>query len=305
MGNRGEKARTNLLRWTRRPRRTWPFLVFIVPVLILGYTLYDAARPVALGSLIEARERPSAGSVAGYYSSAKTAEAARTPSVETSTGLSDIEVRRKLDILARTRLPSPPPSDTCDDLMVLVDREHHLPPGYEPPNLVSVEAHGAPMYGGEMMLRRGAAEQLGRMVRAASAAGEEIMVSSAYRSYAHQGVVFTRLVSIYGEEQARWTSAPPGQSQHQLGTAVDFTNSAVGYKIHKAFGHTTASAWLMEHAPEYGFALSYPNYKEAETGYRWEPWHYRYIGVENARSLEEDGITLQEFLTREGVEPRC
>jgi len=306
VGNRGEKVRIVLLSTVRRPRRTWLFLVLVVPALILGYTLYEVAFPVmTFGRLIEAREHPPEGGGVAGYSSAKKAEAARTTPVETSTGFSDIEVRRKLDILARTRLPSPPPSDTCDDLMVLVDREHRLPPGYSPPNLVSVEAHGAPVYGGEMMLRRGAAEQLGRMARAASAADEEILVSSAYRSYAQQGTAFARLVSIYGMERARWTSAPPGQSQHQLGTAVDFTNSAVGYEIHKSFGRTTASAWLMEHAPEYGFVMSYPNHKETETGYRWEPWHYRYVGTENARRLRESGTTLQEFLTREGVEPRC
>jgi len=189
--------------------------------------------------------------------------------------------------------------------MVMVGREDHLPPGYAPTDLVTVEAYGVAVYGDGLMLRRGAAEQLARMARAASAAGEEVVVSSAYRSYYQQGFAFTRLVSIYGEEQARWMSAPPGQSQHQLGTAVDFTNSAVGYEIHKAFGRTTASAWLLEHAPEYGFVLSYPNHREAETGYRWEPWHYRYVGVENARRLQESGASLQAFLSREGVQPRC
>jgi D-alanyl-D-alanine carboxypeptidase len=236
------------------------------------------------------------------FSSDKTAAA---PAAETSARLSEVGEERKPGVSTREQPSSPPPSDTCDDLTVLVDREHQLPPDYAPRDLVSVEAYGVPVYGDEMLLRREAAEQLGRMTRAANAAGEEILVSSAYRSFAQQGTAFARLVSIYGVERARWTSAPPGQSQHQLGTAVDFTNSYVGYEIHKSFGRTTASTWLMEHAPEYGFVLSYPNHKETKTGYRWEPWHYRYIGTENARRMRESGATLQEFLAREGVEPRC
>ena len=96
-------------------------------------------------------------------------------------------------------------------------------------------------------------------------------------------------------------SASPGHSQHQLGTAVDFTNAAASYEIWRPFGDTSASWWLRKHAPEYGFVLAYPHGRE--TGYRWEPWHYRYIGTENAERLEMSG--LQAFLMREGVLPRC
>jgi D-alanyl-D-alanine carboxypeptidase len=61
----------------------------------------------------------------------------------------------------------------------------------------------------------------------------------------------------------------------------------------------------MDHAREYGFVLAYPSGKEAQTGYQWEPWHFRYVGVENAERLAESGLSLQEFLWREGVLPRC
>jgi len=281
----------------KRRRRLLPVLA-LIPALIASVAFYEAARPAALEGLIEARKQsPDQNSVAGYSSAKETTDESGTepPGAES----------RKLELSAHARSSPSPPAKTCDDLLVMVDREDHLPSGYAPPDLVPVDAYGVAVYGDGLMLRRGAAEQLARMARAAGAADEEIVVSSAYRSYYQQGFVFTRLVSIYGEEQARWMSAPPGQSQHQLGTAVDFTNSAVGYEIHKAFGRTTASAWLLEHAPEYGFVLSYPNHKEAETGYRWEPWHYRYVGVENARRLQESGASLQAFLSREGVQPRC
>ena len=199
----------------------------------------------------------------------------------------------------------PAPEESCDDLRVLVDRSHTLPPDYAPDDLVSLSEYRVPtLGGGEMLLRREAAGHLRRLVKGAAADGEELVVASAYRSYAHQQASYARLTSIYGTEAGEM-SATPGHSQHQLGTAVDFTNAAAGYEIWDYFGDTSAYSWLKDHAREYGFVLAYPSGKEAETGYQWEPWHYRYVGTKNAKHLEESGLSLQEFLTREGVLPRC
>jgi D-alanyl-D-alanine carboxypeptidase len=99
-------------------------------------------------------------------------------------------------------------------------------------------------------------------------------------------------------------SATPGHSQHQLGTAVDFTNAAAAYQVRRRFGYTSASWWLQRHATEHGFVLAYPPGGD-ESGYRWEPWHYRYIGVHNAERLDRSGLSLQGFLVREGVLPDC
>jgi D-alanyl-D-alanine carboxypeptidase len=201
--------------------------------------------------------------------------------------------------------PSPPtPAESCDSLRVLVDPAHPLPPDYVPEDLVSLWAYGIPTLGEDMLLRREAAEHLSRLVSAAAADGEELVVASAYRSYRQQQGSYGRLTSVYGTGAGR-ISAPPGRSQHQLGTAVDFTNAWVGYKLRQSFGDTSASRWLTHHAPEYGFVLAYPIGKETQTGYRWEPWHYRYVGVENAKRLAESALSLQEFLEREGVLPRC
>ena len=193
---------------------------------------------------------------------------------------------------------------TCDDERVLVDRKHELPPGYVPDDLVSLPENGVPTLGGrEMLLRREAAEHLRGLVFAAAADGEELMVASAFRSYEDQRVAYARLKSIYGAG-ADAMSATPGHSQHQLGTAVDFTNAAVGYQVKRRFGYTSAAGWLEEHAAEYGFVLAYPPGGD-ESGYGWEPWHYRYLGVENAGRFERSGMSLQGFLMREGVAPDC
>ena len=199
----------------------------------------------------------------------------------------------------------PAPGDSCDDLKVLVDRSHTLPPDYAPDDLVTLSEYNVPTLGSaEMLLRREAAEHLRSLVADAAADGEELVVASAYRSYADQRISYRRLRSIYGRGAGEM-SARPGHSQHQLGTAVDFTNAAAGYEVWDYFGETSASLWLRDHAREHGFVLAYPRSKEAETGYQWEPWHYRYVGAKNVERLEESGLSLQEFLAREGVLPRC
>ena len=192
---------------------------------------------------------------------------------------------------------------TCDDLGVLVDRSHSLPPDYVPRDLVPLRDYGVPTLGSEV-LRREAAEHLGRLVEGAAADGEKLVVASAYRSYENQQRSHESLRSVLGAGAGR-LSATAGHSQHQLGTAVDFTDAAVGYKLGVPFARTSAYRWLGHHAWEYGFVLAYPRGEEERTGYRWEPWHYRYVGVKDAKRIEDSGQSLQEFLESVGTTPRC
>ena len=202
-------------------------------------------------------------------------------------------------------LSSVPVEESCNDERVLVDSSHSLPSDYAPEDLVSLRSYGPPMLGsGEMWLRREAAEHLQELVSAAAVDGEELIIASAYRSYEDQQAVYGRLKSVYGSDADRM-SAHPGHSQHQLGTAVDFTNTAASYAVWEPFGYTTAAQWLSSYAHEYGFILAYPGDEEGETGYEWEPWHYRYVGVENAERIVGGGLSLQEFLVSQGVVPGC
>jgi zinc D-Ala-D-Ala carboxypeptidase len=177
------------------------------------------------------------------------------------------------------------------------------PPDYVPKDLVPLRGYGVPTLGSEV-LRREAAEHLGRLVEGAAADGEELVVASAYRSYEGQRVAHERLMRVLGADAGR-LSATPGHSQHQLGTAVDFTDAAAGYKLWEYFGWTSAHRWLEHHALEYGFVLAYPRGEEGRTGYEWEPWHYRYVGVRDAKRIEDSGQSLQEFLEGTGTMPRC
>ena len=192
---------------------------------------------------------------------------------------------------------------TCDDLDVLVDRSHSLPPDYVPKDLVPLREYGISTLGSET-LRREAAEHLRRLVQDAAADGEKLTVASANRSYEQQQRSYRSLKRVLGATAGR-LSATPGHSQHQLGTAVDFTNAAAGYKLGVPFARTSASRWLEHHAGEYGFVLAYPRGEEERTGYRWEPWHYRYVGVRDAKRIEDSGQSLQEFLELVETTPRC
>ncbi len=199
----------------------------------------------------------------------------------------------------------PGSSTSCDDLRALVDRSHSVPSDYVPGDLVALQDYGVPTLGSDVpRLRREAAEHLGHLVESAAVAGEELVVASAYRSYEEQQLSHERLIGIFGAGAGRM-SATPGHSQHQLGTAVDFTNAAAGYQVWRPFAKTSAYWWLEHHAWKYGFVLAYPRGEKDQTGYRWEPWHYRYVGVQDANHIEGSGRSLQEFLENVGTTPHC
>ncbi|MGB3633334.1 MAG: M15 family metallopeptidase [Rubrobacteraceae bacterium] len=192
----------------------------------------------------------------------------------------------------------------CEQPLVTVDKEHSLPPGYVPPDLAYLSHYDVPFTGWDKMLRKDAAEQLSRLTTDSGMEGVEILVSSAYRSYYEQAAAFAYYTYLYGTEANR-VSAFPGHSEHQLGTTVDFTNAEAGYEVSQVFGETDAARWLQEHAADYGYVMSYPDGKEDETGYVWEPWHYRYVGVENAHKLEESDKSPPAFVLDRGVKPDC
>jgi hypothetical protein len=144
-------------------------------------------------------------------------------------------------------------------------------------SLIRLDDRGAPSVRGKHRVDQSAAPALGALLAAARAAGHAIRVNSAYRSYRDQARVFRTM-----KESGR--AARPGHSEHQLGTAIDLKLPT-----------SAAIAWLAEHVAEHGFALSYPPGKQRVTGYRPEPWHVRFVGVEVAADLQRRGSTLEEL----------
>ena len=203
--------------------------------------------------------------------------------------------------VTRTPTPVPTQAESLDDedpqgLLTVVDKEHGLPPAYVPPGLVEIPAEWMAPGFPSRLLRKEAAEALVTMLRAARAEGQELRVRSAYRSYWEQATTFQYWIDLLGEEEARRASAPPGHSEHQLGATVDLTSASVGWQLEQPFGQTPEGQWLAAHAHEYGFPLSYPQGAEEITGYTYEPWHFRYIGQDEAARWDQSGLTLVQFL---------
>jgi D-alanyl-D-alanine carboxypeptidase len=160
-------------------------------------------------------------------------------------------------------------------LRLLVDKQHPLPEHYEPDDLVELGGRVSYQVNRKgLLLRRAAAEALEEMAAAAKAEGITLIASSAYRSYNYQVEVYARNVRQMGQAAADRESARPGHSQHQTGLVVDFGS------IDDSFAETRAGRWMAANAGNFGWSLSFPNGYEAVTGYRWESWHYRYVGKE-------------------------
>jgi D-alanyl-D-alanine carboxypeptidase len=173
----------------------------------------------------------------------------------------------------------------------LVDKSHSLPEGYAPEDLVELGGSGVSYTVSRkgLMLRSAAAEALEEMSVAARADGVTLQASSAYRSYAYQAEVYNRIVNEMGQEAADRESARPGYSQHQTGLAADFGS------IDDSFAQTAAGRWMMANAGRYGWSLSFPEGREELTGYRWESWHYRYVGRELASFIETWFGGIQQY----------
>ena len=152
-------------------------------------------------------------------------------------------------------------------------------------------------------------EPLINMLEAMKAEGLSPVVCSGYRTLDKQEKLFNRKVSAYvkkgrsKEESYAWarqTLSIPGSGEHCLGLAVDFYTRSY-HQLERAFEKTPEGKWLREHAQDYGFTLRYDEGKEEITGIEYEPWHFRYVGVDVARYLKEHNLSLEEFYIEESL----
>ncbi len=176
----------------------------------------------------------------------------------------------------------------------VLDTIYMLPANYHPGDLVDSSAAGL---NGGYPVRSLVVADLRALADAARANGTPIEVVSGFRSYEQQKTTFDYWVSVGGYEQALHTSARPGHSEHQLGTTLDFTSAGAGAPWEMGDWATTpAGAWMAQNAWRYGFLMSYPAGRFSETGYDYEPWHYRYVGRELAAQIVMSGLTTREYL---------
>jgi D-alanyl-D-alanine carboxypeptidase len=184
-----------------------------------------------------------------------------------------------------------------NDLLVLVNKRYKLPSTYAPDDLTKV---------GEEVIRRGSnyylrsilINDLQELVDEAKSVDIDLSIVSAYRSYQTQANTYQYWVN-YNDgcvSCADRISARAGHSQHQLGTTLDFSSNEINDDLGISFGDSKASDWLQTNAYKYGFVLSFPQGYESVTGFSYEPWHYRYIGKENALEMHNRGMILEYFL---------
>lgn len=171
--------------------------------------------------------------------------------------------------------------------LILINKYYKLSEDFIP-NLVNVEK-GYATYNAQM--DEEAYTYFKQMVDAAASANIKLYSVSAYRTYETQNSYYTSYAKRDGKEAADKFSARPGYSEHQTGLATDINTAS----SNAHFEDTKEYAWLAENAHLYGFILRYPKGKEYLTGYKYEPWHYRYVGKEVASIIHKIGITFEEY----------
>lgn len=181
-------------------------------------------------------------------------------------------------------------------LLILVNKEHSIDKDYKPDDLVKIKYFVSDRSETTRYMRAEAAEAFHKLVDKAVATGIELKMTTAYRSYNFQKILFDNYVEKEGEEAANRYSARPGQSEHQTGLSVDVSSPSVGYQLSDDYGNTEEGKWLAENAYLFGFIIRFPKGKEEITGYQYEPWHIRYVGLAAAKEIYEQNLTLEEFL---------
>ncbi len=184
-----------------------------------------------------------------------------------------------------------------NDYLMLINKNSGINENYIPPDLVipNVEFRVADDMCREM--RADAANALENMFNDAKEIGINLIAISGYRSYDYQEIVYDSSVATEGQDYTDNYVAIPGTSEHQTGLVMDLLSDEY-LSLDEGFENTRAFQWIMENMSNYGFILRYPRGKEDITGYDYEPWHLRYVGVDVAKEIMSKGITLEEYLER-------
>ena len=179
-----------------------------------------------------------------------------------------------------------------ESLDVLVNKYNKLNSDYVPNDLkiIPLDYSNSDKY-----LREEAANNFIKLSSDASNLGYKIIITSAYRSYEYQNKLYSDYKEKYDLEYTSSCCAQAGFSEHQTGLAIDVMGSNNDY--HKFF-ESKEFEWMINNAHKYGFILRYPKDKENITGFKYEPWHYRYVGITLATYIYENNITLEEYKKR-------
>lgn len=196
-------------------------------------------------------------------------------------------------------------TDADRSLLMLVNKQNPLPASYSPSfTIVPTKYY---IKDADFRLDSRAAPYMIAMLDAAKRDGINFGMVCGYRSNALQTTLYkdkisseiqSGVASANAESAAAQVVAPPGYSEHETGLAADFGYSGRNDNLGENFEDTPAFTWLSTHAAEYGFILRYPKDKKAVTQYDYEPWHYRFVGVENAKKIKASGLCLEEYVSQ-------
>lgn len=181
-------------------------------------------------------------------------------------------------------------TDVSKNELMLINKYNYLTASYNPDDLeVFTNVYA---YGENQSLRKDAYDAFIEMWNSANKDGYKLIVNSSYRSYDEQKKIYDDYSSWYGEEDADKKAARAGYSEHQTGLAVDIQSYC---SQNKDFEECEEFTWLTNNAYKYGFILRYPKDKEYLTGYKYESWHYRYVGKKVSKYIHDNDITFDEY----------
>lgn len=219
------------------------------------------------------------------------------PATETPEDSAPVEEAPPVELVPKEPLETEGQANLALGTLILVNKQIALPSNYKPQDLVTPNiAFVDSATGDRRMLRQEAATGIEGLMAAAKSAGIDLKGTSAFRSYDYQVQLFNAYVARDGKEQAMKYSAPPGHSEHQTGLAIDVSSASVGYQLTQGLEQTKEGKWLADNAHKYGFIVRYQRAFEDETGYMYEPWHLRYIGIEHATNVKQMNVPFEQYL---------
>lgn len=184
------------------------------------------------------------------------------------------------------------PITDAGSIDVICNKYYQLSNSFTPENLVSVTSGYYVNDGKEYKLAQVALDAFIKMSDAAQKDDLNIKIISGYRTYAYQENLYNKYKANNGQAAADRFSARPGHSEHETGLAIDIND------VSQSFENTREFVWLQQNAHLYGYILRYPDGKEATTGYMYEPWHYRFLGVDLAKKVFDSGLTYDEYYAK-------
>lgn len=191
------------------------------------------------------------------------------------------------------------PKLTSTDRLRLVNKQHGLSASYRSSQLVTLTIPTVYAKGSERTLMAAeAAHALARLYYDGRKQGHTLYALSAYRSYATQKSLYNYWVNARGTAYASMYVARPGHSEHQTGLAVDMTSQQMRMGLYASFDQTPEGKWMIQNAHRYGYIVRYPKGKEKITGYNYEPWHLRYVGVKEATTMKQNNWTFEEWWSK-------